>query len=299
MSFAYKDHQIKLEQGSLALRRQGCADGPAVLLLGGISGGRRVYEGKGEGWWHGLVEHAGLLDYQLWTLDYFGGMGESSCAQVPSTVEEHADAIARAFERLGLTQFHAVIGGSFGGCVAMALATSAALAVQRLAVIAASHRPSAQAVMLRSLQRDFIRLADNAGEAQQGVALARALAMFSYRGAVGLDTRFPDGARAVDYMHERAQQLVARNPAQARQLFTHFGPALDRFRIAPQRLRQPTLVVGFDGDILIPSHLLTELCSLLPHCYGHETVATAHGHDGFILNTAAYGPQLKHFLEAA
>lgn len=129
------------------------------------------------------------------------------------------------------------------------------------------------------------------------MALARALAMVSYRGSSGLDARFPNGIDAIDFMHQRALRLVQQDPMRARQLFTVFGPALDAFRVAPQRIQTATLLVGFKDDLLVPKHLLTELAGLLPDCYGYEAIDTAHGHDGFILNTAAFGPTIKHFLE--
>lgn len=307
MSFSYQDHFIDLPQGQLALSTYSPVNAdkgaPVVLVLGGISGGRKIYqvdsEQHGRGWWQGLVEHAELFPFRLLAVDYFGGMGESSCNQVPDQVEAHGEAIAQALQKLGINELHAVIGGSFGGCVAMVLARTQQLNCQRLVVLGAAHRPTAQAVMIRSLQRDFIALANTAGQAERGVQLARALAMLSYRGAQGLDTRFPDPAAAVDYMHERAAQLVRSNPQQAAQLFARFGPALDHFRIPPQALHIPTLLVSFAEDYLAPPHLMEEFASQLPSCRAHVRVATVHGHDGFILNTASYGPQLKQFLEEA
>ncbi|WP_258240938.1 alpha/beta fold hydrolase [Pseudidiomarina homiensis] len=303
MSFSFQDHFIDLPQGKLALRSFGRADAPVVLVLGGISGGRKIYQADalqhGRGWWQGLVEHAGLQRYRLVAVDYCGGMGDSECQQVPGEVSEHAQLITQALLQLGIRQLHAVIGGSFGGCVAMELARSSQLDCQRLVVLGAAHRPTAQAVMIRSLQRDFIAQAIAAGNELRGVQLARALAMLSYRGARGLDERFPDPSQAVIYMHERAATLVASNPMRAVQLFKTFGPALDQFKIAPENLQIPTFVVSFADDYLAPEHVMDELVSRLPNCHTHMRVATLHGHDGFILDTASYGPQLKQFLEDA
>lgn len=297
MSYCQIDHLITVPQGQLALRQQGAENAPDVLVLGGISGGREIYSPAGKGWWQGLIDNAGLLGYNLWSLDYLGGMGASTCQATPTTVEIQAQAIQTALMSLGVEQLHAIIGGSYGGCVGMAMAAAGDLQVDRLVVLGAAHRPSAQAIMLRSLQRDFVALAEELGAAERGVALARALAMVSYRGSSGLDARFPNGIDAIDFMHQRALRLVQQDPMRARQLFTVFGPALDAFRVAPQRIQTATLLVGFKDDLLVPKHLLTELAGLLPDCYGYEAIDTAHGHDGFILNTAAFGPTIKHFLE--
>ena len=293
------DHRVNTQFGELCLRQQGCLGAPRVLVLGGISGGRLAYLADGSGWWQGLFTHLDLAAYEVWTLDYLGGMGESECDVPPATVEAQAEAIALALQKLGATAWHAVIGGSYGGCVGMVLASHEALQVGRLAVLGAAHRATAQAVMLRSLQRDFIALAEQLQQPQRGIALARALAMVTYRGTTGLDVRFPDVTAAVHYMHERAARLVQQNPQQARQLFTVFGPALDSFRIAPQNLQQPVYIIGFRDDLLVPRHLLTELSRQLPHCWSYEEIDTAHGHDGFILNTAAFAPNLQQFMEAS
>ncbi|WP_417690308.1 alpha/beta fold hydrolase [Pseudidiomarina sp.] len=303
MPFSYQDFSVALPQGELALRSYGRDDAPAVLILGGISGGRNIYQSdpkrSGRGWWQGLVEDAELQQYRLLTVDYFGGMGASSCDEIPATVEAHAELLVSALRQLGISQLHGLIGGSFGGCVALSLTQHEGFGEARLAVLGAAHRPAAQAVIMRSLQRDFVALGQAAGQGVRGIELARTLAMLSYRGAQGLDARFPDPAGAVAYVHERAAQLVNSNPTQAEQLFARFGPALDHFRVPPQAICNPTLLVSFADDYLAPQHLMTEFAGLLPDCREHLAIATVHGHDGFILNTANYGPQLKQFLEEA
>lgn len=285
------------------MRRYGRESDSVVLVLGGISGGRNIYQADpqnaGRGWWQGLVEHAELQGYCLLALDYFGGMGESRCQEIPTSVEAHAEVLLAALQQLGIDRLHGIIGGSFGGCVALALAQQGGFSDARLAILGAAHRPTAQAVVLRSLQRDLVALGKAAGTSRRGVELARALAMLSYRGPRGLDTRFPDVTSAVAYVHERAKQLVDSNPFQAEQLFARFGPALDNFRMPPQAISNPLLLVSFADDYLAPKHLMTEFANLLPNCRAHLEVETVHGHDGFILNTASYGPQLKQFLEEA
>lgn len=297
MAVVQHDHLVQVGETQLMLRQQGNPDGPSVLVLGGISGGRMVYHPDGSGWWQGLFRDTQLLDYDVWSLDYCGGTGDSQSDRIPNAVAEHAELIVGALHKRSKTHFHAIIGGSFGGCIGMVLAAHPKLVVERLVVAGAAHRPTAQAVMLRSLQRDFIRLSEQAGDVVQGTVLARALAMVSYRGAVGLDQRFSDAQQAIDYIHERASALVARDPERAKQLFTCFGPALDNFTIVPQTLTLPVLVIGFQDDFLAPPHLLEAFVAELPDCRGYKLVKTPDGHDGFILATSGYGVELNAFLE--
>lgn len=139
MSYCQIDHLITVPQGQLALRQQGAENAPDVLVLGGISGGREIYSPAGKGWWQGLIDNAGLLGYNLWSLDYLGGMGASTCQATPTTVEIQAQAIQTALMSLGVEQLHAIIGGSYGGCVGMAMAAAGDLQVDRLVVLGAAH----------------------------------------------------------------------------------------------------------------------------------------------------------------
>ncbi|HET8816338.1 MAG TPA: alpha/beta fold hydrolase, partial [Pseudidiomarina sp.] len=191
----------------------------------------------------------------------------------------------------------AVVGGSFGGVVAFELVRRNVLTIATLVVIGAAHRPTAQALMLRALQREYIALGDQAGDSTRGVELARALAMLSYRSAEGMDTYHPHGDTAVDYILSRSAQTVARAPERARNFFVAFGPALDDYRISPTEIKVPTLLIGFDSDQLVSPQVLTECAKHLPQCAGLHIYPSTYGHDGFIKNTDSYADVCRSFLE--
>lgn len=289
-------HQCPVAGGVLYLNELGT--GPLVLVLGGISGDRQAITGAEDGWWQGLAEAIDPNQYTIVTVDYAGGNGESEVAAVPNTIAEQAAYISTALQESGWTEFHAVVGGSYGGLVALELAQDKLINFERVAVIAAAHRPTAQAVMLRALQREFVRLGDAAGQPERGTQLARALAMLSYRSADGMDQYYPDPQDAVNYIESRGLRTVQRSLPRARQLFEVFGPALDSYRIEPYHIEQPTLVIGFDSDQLVPPSLLQSFHEQLPDARGCHILSSTYGHDGFIKNTADYAAILKQFLES-
>lgn len=272
--------------------------GPLVLVLGGISGDRDAVKEHGKGWWQGLAEGVSPSRYTLVMADYAGGSGDSEVENLPVTIAEQAIYIADALKQLQLVNFHAVVGGSYGGLVALELAQHKHLAIARVAIIGAAHRPTAQAVMLRTLQREFVRLGDAAKQPERGVQMARAMAMLSYRSAEGMDQYYPNPEDAVAYIESRGLRTVQRSLSRARQLFEIFGPALDSYRVAPELIKQPILLIGFDSDQLVPPSVIHEFATQLPACRGCHVMSSSYGHDGFIKNAADYAGILSEFLES-
>lgn len=270
-----------------------------VLVLGGISGDRHAINAEGTGWWQGLADALDPTCYHLVMVDYAGGNGESEVSPLPHSIAEQAALISSALQQHDLLEFQAIVGGSYGGLVALELAQDKALTVHHLAIIGAAHRPTAQAVMLRALQREFVKLGAAANQPERGVQLARALAMLSYRSADGMDQFYPDPHDAVAYIESRGLRTVQRSLPRAQQLFDVFGPALDSYRIEPYHIEQPTLLIGFDSDQLVPPRVLQEFADALPDCQGYHIFASTYGHDGFIKNTRDYAATLRAFLEAS
>ena len=289
-------HLCRVPGGTLYVNEFGNPHGPVVLVLGGISGGRGVWQVDGQGWWQTLFTAIDVTYFGVLAVDYAGGTGDSQVQPPPQSIHQQAQLVAAALQQLGLTQLHAVIGGSYGGLVELELAQLSSLSIERVVIIGAAHRAPAQAVMLRHFQRELVRLADAAGCSERGLQLARALAMLSYRSSAAMDHYFPDPQQALEYIERKGLALVQNDAVQARQLFELFGPALDSYRLDPTLIQQPTLLIGFTSDQLVPGDLLQEFAQQLPHCYALHCVDSSYGHDGFIKSVDAYAQALEGFL---
>ena len=124
-------HGGKLSSSRIAWRMTGPASAPVVCALGGISANRRVcsLEEPSQGWWSEIVGAGRALDCESlahselrlprrqrrfnWTA---GG-----AANFPSISSyDQAEALLRLLNHLGVKSLRAIVGGSYGGMVALA-----------------------------------------------------------------------------------------------------------------------------------------------------------------------------------
>lgn len=275
------------------LRFAGRADGPIVFVLGGISADRRAADSdEGEGWWRDLVAHGGGVDldrYCVVSADFFP---IDPVAALDLAPPDYAAIFADALARAGVESLHAVIGGSFGGMIALALARRDPQFVSRIAVLCAAHRPSPLGGALRRIQRDIIALAGENGAA--GVDLARRLAMTTYRTPTEFEARFADGPALYDYLTARGADYAARMSA-ARYLT--LSSAIDAHDELPEQIATPALIIASKSDQLVPISDCRDLARRLRGPAKLIEIDSAYGHDAFLKETAHIAPSIAQFLE--
>ncbi len=170
---------------------------PVIVVLGGISAHRHAADcSDTRGWWREQVGPGLALDTEHWrivSLDWIGGPEAPlpmDAAQLVPGPALQAEAVAAALDRLQVPRAHAIIGASFGGQVALAFAARWPERVGRVITLCAAARSSARARAFRHLQREVLALGRSAGQPAAGVALARAIALLTYRTATELEQRF-------------------------------------------------------------------------------------------------------------
>ncbi len=274
----------------------GPALAPATVVLGGISAGRHLAPTAADpqrGWWPGLVAAGGALDplrQRLVGIDYLGGRTRAGLLR-PVTTHDQARAIAAVLDDLGIAEA-SLVGASYGGMVALAFAELFPERVTRLAVLCAAHRTHPMATALRALQRSAASLGAASGQEGRGVALARALAMTTYRSAQEFEERFdsapltpgrPGKAPArfpvEEYLDARGADFVQRFDADR---FLALSESIDLHRTRPASLPPRTLLVSVDSDFLVPPWLVEELASGSGHVPTHVTIPSPFGHDAFL-----------------
>ena len=186
--------------------------------------------------------------------------------------------------------------------------------VRALVPIAVSARHSPWCIGISEAQRAAIRSdpAFRGGDYDPrhppagGLAVARMIAMASYRSWEGFQRRFgrrrrPDGPFQVEsYLRYQGEKLAERFDANAylsltRAMDSHdLGRGRGPYDEVLKGLRQPSLVVAVDRDVLYPPQEQEELARLLPR--GElAVVSSAHGHDGFLLEGGAVNDHLLRF----
>ncbi|MCU0618302.1 MAG: alpha/beta fold hydrolase [Gemmatimonadaceae bacterium] len=211
-----------------------------------------------------------------------------------------ATVVVRTLAALGAPTPHVVAGGSLGGMVALEVAVALGAPVHGVVLAApAAQTPWAQA--LGHLHREALRL----GGPREGLALARAIGMLSYRSSTEFNGRFTlDGARtAVSYLQHHGARLVERFDADAYRRLLDAMDAHDIGRargglaaaLAPHAAR--LVGVGIPGDVLYPADDVRGWTEASGARYA--SITSVHGHDAFLLEPEQVGRILARALVAA
>ena len=286
---------------SVTARIGGNPEGPLVVLLGGISASRfAADDGKGgPGWWPGLAGAGKAIDparHRIVGLDF---VADEEGRAAP-TSQEQAEALAAIVAPLGRRA--TIIGASYGGMVALALAARRPELVERLVVISAPQEPHPAATAVRELQRRIVDLGREAGLGEEGLGIARGLAMLTYRTPAEFGERFAGGIAESDPLacSDPGRYLRARGEAYRDVMspgrFLSLSASIDRHRVDPAAVRAPCLLIGASSDQLVPAAQIEALAAQLPDARLH-LLDSLYGHDMFLKQAAEIGPLIADFLE--
>lgn len=273
-----------------------------VVALGGISAHRRVFDTQEPraGWWCEVAGPGRALDSErlrILGIDYLGGSGDSSAPQpgegFPSLSSyDQAEVLRELLDHLQIERLRGFVGASYGGMVALAFAERYPERVEQLVVISAADRTHPLSTAWRSVQRRIVRFALAQNQAAEGLQLARALAMATYRSPEEFAARFAQPPRRVgdrfvfpieDYLFARGRDYASRYRAEA---FMCLSESIDLHAVDATRIGVPTTVVAVREDQLVPLADLRSLAARLPQGRLQE-LSSVHGHDAFLKEAGA------------
>ncbi len=230
------------------------------------------------------------------------------------TVRDIVRVQAVLLDALGVRRLRLVIGGSLGGMQVLEWALLRPERVEAIVPVAVSARHSAWCVALSETQRQAIyadprwrdgRYRDGDGP-EAGLAVARQIAMCTYRSRASLEARFSrdqpqPGRFAVEgWLHHHGRALVERFDAATyvtltKAMDTHdVGRGRGGWKEALRAVSIPALVVSIDSDVLYPPVEQEELAAALPG--GRlATLASPHGHDAFLIEGEATNALVRGF----
>lgn len=283
-----------------------------ILLLHSFTSGIDPRE-----WWPGLLGRGRVLDPDRWAIltpALLGGCrgtraveecadgSDPGTASVPLasvvppgplpdglTTRDAAAAVALILRHLGIPRVRLAAGGSVGGMVALEWAASYPDATDAVLVFAAPAAHTAQAIAFNRVQREALRL----GGSVEGLALARQIAMLTYRSTREFDHRFgrsqrEDGMFQVNsWLEHHGRRIVQRFDASSYArildaMDTHdVGEGRDGVARALQRFRGRLIGVGIEGDQLYPSDSVRTWVVAADGEY--RELRSIHGHDAFLL----------------
>ena len=317
----------------------------AILVEHALTGDSHVSGPAGvghptPGWWHGLIGPGRPLDTDQWFVvasNVIGGCqgttGPSSSApdgrpwgsRFPFvTVRDQVAAEAAMSDRLGISAWAAVLGGSMGGMRALEWAVTYPGRIRRCIVLASSAYASAEQIAWCQPQLLAIRQDPNfhGGDYYHrpqgpdlGLGLARRIAHVTYRSELELDTRFGrqsqgeeeplggGGRYAVEsYLDHQGDKLAARFDANSYVVLTEsmnshdVGRGRGGVQAALQRMTADLVVVAVDSDRCYPPRLSHELALASASSGPAHVITSEHGHDGFLIEIDQVGKILRDTL---
>lgn len=307
------EHGGTLRSAHLAFRHFGQDGGPTIIVQGGISADSRVADGPaGPGWWSPLVGPGRAIDtdrFSVLGVDFLGGpdasTGPRNSSQRPFpilTSVDQARAIRHLVRSLDLDHAPSFVGASFGAMVGLAYAATFPNETASVVAVSAADRPHPLATAWRWVQRSIVDQAIANGSPTQGIELARALAMATYRSADEFVARFDappncDGPEPVfpvtEYLAARGQAYVERSDPDA---FLCLSRAIDLHRIDPAWIECPTTLIGARTDQIVPA---AQISALGQRLRGSRVVLidSRFGHDAFLKEFDQLDPVVRHALE--
>src|SRR5690606_1085189 len=211
--------------------------------------------------------------------------------------------LALLLDALGEARVDAFVGASYGGCVGLAFAEAFPERIGELVAISAPHRAHAAATAWRGVQRRILDFARACGREADGVALARQLAMTTYRTADEFGWRFaPTPPPAAGDPYPVCDYLIARGEAYAETTsvdrWIALSDSLDRHCARPEAIACPLTVIGFTSDRLVPIEDLRELAHRAPALRRLVEAPSIFGHDAFLTEREFVGRALQDALSA-
>ena len=283
-------------------------------------------------WWPNTVEEGRFLDpnkYFIVCANFLGShYGTTSPLSInPTTGEKWYYDFPRITVRdmvtchrllakhLGIDRVKLLIGSSIGGFQCMEWAVTEPDFMENLALIATTTNTEPWAAAFNESQRMAIRadgtwgqLRDDAG--LDGMAVARSIALISYRGAPAYNATQQDRDNPTDAAFERRdhtyQQLQGEKLRRRFNAFSYyrmteavdshnFGRGRGSVANALRQIKARTLVVAISSDILFPVEAHIPMRQYISDVEYH-LIESSFGHDGFLVEHEKLNNIITNFM---
>ncbi len=222
--------------------------------------------------------------------------------KVQLEIKDFAAIFEQTAQKLGINGVYMLTGASIGGFIALEFAIQTLLPVKHLCLAATSYYASPWSIAINQAQLMALENPNN----QSGLAVARAIAMLSYRNWKVYNRTQNTIVKnkkqnAATYQRYQGKKLAGRFSSES---YTFLLRAFDTHDVGRESqpaeevlgsLQTKTLVLGFSTDILFPVEEQKALAGMLPRAT-LRIVNSDFGHDAFLTETKIISNIIYHFL---
>jgi homoserine O-acetyltransferase len=322
-----------------------------ILICHALSGdhhcaGLHTPEDRKPGWWNNLIGPGKAVDTNRFFVVCANVLGGCQGSTGPSstnpatnrpygltfpfvTIHDMVHAQKLLLDHLGVSELHAVIGGSMGGMQALLFGIEFPAYTRRVLAMATTAREGAQAIAFNEVGRQAIMQDpewhhgeyEKGGGPRVGLAIARMMAHITYVSDASMDRKFGRRRKGngqgdsysfetqfevEGYLHHQGQSFINRFDANT---YLYITRALDHFDLphaygsleaAFAPVQAETLVVGFTSDWLFPPEQNRAIAIALLRAgkrVSYAELSTDLGHDSFLLESEELYTLVRSFLE--
>ena len=322
----------------------------AILICHALSGhhhvaGYHTSQDKAPGWWDSMIGPGKPIDTDRFFVIGVNNLGGCHGSTGPSSinpetqqpygsafpvvlVRDWVETQARLADRLGITQFAAVIGGSLGGMQALRWSITYPERIRHALVIASAPKLTAQNIAFNDVARQAI-ITDpefHGGDfyshevvPRRGLRLARMLGHITYLSDDGMGEKFGRLLRSGEYKYgfevefeiesylryqgdKFANVFDANTYLLMTKALDYFDPARHYGGSLAQAMRQAQakfLVVSFTSDWRFAPSRSREIVKALldaERTVSYAEIESRHGHDAFLMEDPAYMGVMRAYL---
>ena len=323
----------------------------AILICHALSGdhhvaGYHTLEDKRAGWWDNVVGPGKAIDTNHFFVVCINNLGGCQGSTGPTcinpetqkpygpdfpivTVADWVNSQATLADKLNITQWAAVVGGSLGGMQAMQWAISLPKRLRHVLIIAAASKLSAQNIAFNEVARTAIKAdpdfhdgyyAEHNTLPRKGLGLARMLGHITYLSDEAMGEKFGRELRhdSLNYGYDVEFQVESYLRYQSETFAEHFDAntyllmtkALDYFDPAKHfaddlakavtEIKAKCLVISFTTDWRFSperSHEIVNALLSADKAVTYAEIEATQGHDAFLLPITRYHQILKAYMQ--